>query len=121
LSRNTARNQGNTNCTSSFTTPAEGESEVKMIFGEEYKYCGKCHRWNKGQRAHTTREHVVGLGRDPDADKGARDIVGLKNNDDKSTTSDGGSEKSSKPDDGKTRHPNTQSYHFKRVAFIEGI
>jgi hypothetical protein len=44
-----------------FASPKEGEKEVKMIQGTEYKWCGKFHRWKKGDRAHTTSEHVVGF------------------------------------------------------------
>jgi hypothetical protein len=103
------RNQsGNDDKPTPYDRPSEGESEVKNILGQEHKYCGRCNRWNKGSRAHTTSEHIVGRRRDTNKSTG-----------DDSSKSDG--EKSVNTSDSKTRHPNAQSYHFKRVNFVGGI
>jgi hypothetical protein len=91
--------------TGAFARPTEGESEIKTILGHEHKYCGKCRQWNKESRAHTNSEHVVGF----------------KTNDDRSATSEAGSDKLEKPVASKTRQPNAQSYHFRRFTFIGGI
>jgi hypothetical protein len=111
--RTSERTQGAPTRKSLFTKPKEGESEVKVILGEDYKFCGKCHRWNKGSRAHTTSEHVVGMR--------STEGRGTPSTEGRGTTSDTESVQSEATDNGKTRHPSAQSYHFRHVTFIGGI
>jgi hypothetical protein len=40
--------------------PNENESEVKQIYNDKYKFCSKCQHWNKGDKGHTTSDHVIG-------------------------------------------------------------
>ena len=37
--------------------PKEGESHERTVKGEVQKYCQKCKRWTKGEKAHLTEEH----------------------------------------------------------------
>jgi hypothetical protein len=90
-----------------FAPPKDGESEVKNISGQDYKFCTKCRRWNKGSRAHTTSEHIVGRRRDADNRSTGEETTR--------------SERSENSNDGRTRHPNAQSHHFQRVSFLGGI
>jgi hypothetical protein len=107
LSRNHGNSQGNPDRPSLFGKPKEGESEVKTILGQDYKYCAKCHHWNKGGCAHTTSEHIVGLRKDAEATSTGAEFR-------PSTTPN-------TMDNGRTRHPCAQLYHFKRVSFLGGI
>jgi hypothetical protein len=45
------------------TAPKEGESHTKNAEGEAWKWCGTCKRWNKGEKAHLTDDHVKGKGK----------------------------------------------------------
>jgi hypothetical protein len=115
-SPNSGNSQRNPDRPSLFSKPKEGESEVKTILGQEYKYCGKCHRWNKGARAHTTSEHVVGLRRDTDTSSTGAEATSTGTETGQPTTPN-------TTTDSRTRHPSAQSYHFKRVtvSFLGGI
>ncbi|WP_317204331.1 hypothetical protein, partial [Janthinobacterium sp.] len=42
------------------TAPKDGEPHTKTVSGEAWKWCGTCKRWNKGEKAHSTEEHVKG-------------------------------------------------------------
>jgi hypothetical protein len=48
---------GNRQRSAARTAPKEGEPETKTVDGEETKWCGKCHRWTKGDKKHSTTEH----------------------------------------------------------------
>ena len=48
------------------TAPKDGEAHTKNAEGEAWKWCGTCKRWNKGEKAHLTDDHVKGKGK-PDA------------------------------------------------------
>ena len=48
-----------TDTPSDFSHPKLGEPEVKLIRGNEWKFCSICRRWRRNQAAHTTSEHVV--------------------------------------------------------------
>ena len=37
--------------------PAQGQAEVSIFNGKQYKYCSKCQKWNTAHRAPTTSEH----------------------------------------------------------------
>jgi hypothetical protein len=98
-----------------FGKPKEGESEVKTILGQEYKYCAKCHSWNKGARAHTSSEHVVGLRRDTEATSTGAEAT--------STGAESGQPTipNTMNNGRRTRHPSAQLYRFKQVSFFGGI
>jgi hypothetical protein len=60
---NANTNQSSTASTSGTSTkkwkaPATGESHTKTEEGSVYKWCGTCKKWNKGDKAHLTDEHV---------------------------------------------------------------
>ena len=42
------------------TAPKEGEAHTKTVSGVAWKWCGTCKRWNTGEKAHSTDEHVKG-------------------------------------------------------------
>jgi hypothetical protein len=45
------------------TPPKEGEAHTKTEGADTLKWCGTCKRWNKGEKAHLTAEHVKGKGK----------------------------------------------------------
>ena len=57
------------------TAPKEGEAHTKNAEGEAWKWCGTCKRWNKGEKAHSTDEHVKGKGKPAEAKAEANNAV----------------------------------------------
>jgi hypothetical protein len=42
--------------------PKQGEPTTKTVKGTQYKWCDTCKKWNSGDKAHHTVEHVKGKG-----------------------------------------------------------
>ena len=65
------------------TGPKEGEAQTKNADGKAWKWCGTCKRWNEGEKAHLTAEHVKGKGKPAEAKAEENNAVaaGLASND----------------------------------------